>query len=50
MHLKLLFNRETGDKWHMSPLVDITDLVIEVRIWVGRCLEVLLEEDKRLYG
>ena len=34
----------------MLPLVDTTELGIEVRKWVGRWLEVLVEEDGRLKG
>ena len=32
----------------MLPLVDITDSEIEVSRWVGRCLEVLVEEESWL--
>ena len=34
--LKGRFKGETGEKWHMLPLVDITESGIEVRKWVGR--------------
>ena len=34
----------------MLPLVDITDSGIEVRRWVGRLLEVLVDENSILEG
>ena len=46
--LKGRFKGEIWEKWHILPLVDITDLGIEVRRWVVRWLEVLAEEDIRL--
>ena len=36
VNLQGKFKGDTGEKWHMIPLVDETDLGIEVRIWVGR--------------
>ena len=48
--LKGRFKGETGEKLHMFPLVEITELVIEVRKWVGRWLEVLVKQDGRLEG
>ena len=44
------FNGYTGKKWHMLPLVDTTYLVIEIRKWVGRWLEILVEGDTRMEG
>ena len=32
----------------MLALVDITDSVIEIRTWVGRWIEVLVEKDNSL--
>ena len=46
--LKGRLKGKTGEKWHMLPLVDITESGIEVRKWVGRWLEVLVEQDGRL--
>ena len=46
--LKGRFKGETGEKCHILPLQYIMDLVIEVRIWVGRWLEVFVEEDNKL--
>ena len=37
------FKVETGNKWHMLPLVYITDSGIEVRRWVGRWIGVWVE-------
>ena len=34
----------------MLPLVDTTYLVIEIRKWVGRWLEILVEGDTRMEG
>ena len=48
--LKGWFKGETGLKWHMLPLVDITELVIEVGNWVGIWLDVLVEKYGRLEG
>ena len=48
--LKGRFKGGTGEKWHMLPLVDTKKSGIEVRKWVGRWLEVLVEEDTRLEG
>ena len=31
--IKVIFKVETGGKWHMIPLVDITDSGIEIRIF-----------------
>ena len=39
-----------GEKWHMVPLVHENNSGIEVRIWVGRWLEVIVGEDKRIEG
>ena len=46
--LKGRFKGETGYKWHMLPLVDIMDSVIEVRKWVVRWIELLVYEDSLL--
>ena len=42
------FKVETGEKWHMVPLVDEIDSGIEVMRWVGIFMEVVVEEDERL--
>ena len=34
--LKGRFEGDTGEKWHMLPLVDTTESVIEVSKWLGR--------------
>ena len=46
--LKRRSKGETGEKWHMLPLVDTTELVIEVRNMAEIWLEVLVEENGRL--
>ena len=43
--LKGRFKGETGEKWHMLQLSDTIGPRIEMSKWVGRGLEVLLEED-----
>ena len=43
--LKEHFKGETGENWHMLSLLDIMESGIEVRKWVGRLLDVLVEED-----
>ena len=43
--LKRRFKGETGEKWHMLPLVDIIESGIEVRKCVGIWLEILVEKD-----
>ena len=48
--LKGWFKGKTGEKWHMLPLLDITESGIEVRKRVGIWLEVLVEEDGKLEG
>ena len=40
-----MFNVETDQKWHIMPLMEINNSGLEIRKWVGRCLEVLLEEE-----
>ena len=42
------FKEETGEKWNTLTLVYITYLGIKVRIWVGRWIEVLVDEDNLL--
>ena len=39
-----------GEKWHMVPLVHENNSGTEVTIWVGRWLEVIVGEDKRIEG
>ena len=41
---------ETGENWHMVPLVDETNSGIEVRIWVGIWMEVIVGADERIEG
>ena len=48
--LKGKLKGETGEKWHMLPLVDTMESEIEVEKWVGKLLEVLVDEDGRLEG
>ena len=48
--LKGRFKGEIGEKWHMLSLVDIKESGIEARKWVGRLLEVLVEQDEQLEG
>ena len=48
--LKGRFKGDNGEKWLMLPLVDTTESGIEVRKWVGRWSEVLVEQDGRLEG
>ena len=48
--LKGRFKGKTGETWHILPLVDIKESVIEVRKWVVRWLEVLMEQYGRLEG
>ena len=50
VELKERFKVETIEKWHMLPLVDTTELGIEVRKWVGRWLDVIVEMDGQLEG
>ena len=54
LHIMVTLNRwfkgDTREKWHMLPLVDITESGIEVRKWVGRWLEVLVEQHGRFEG
>ena len=45
--LKHRFKGETGEKWHILTLVDTTGLGIEIRRWVGRWLEIMVEEEGR---
>ena len=40
------FKWETGENWHMVPLLDGTNSGIEVMIWVGIWLEVILGSDR----
>ena len=47
---KWRFKGETSEKWHMLPLVDVTDSGIEISKWVGRCLEILVECDEITEG
>ena len=42
------FKGETGGKWHMLPLVDVTGLGIEISRLVGRWLEIMVEEEARM--
>ena len=46
--LKGQLKGDTGEKWHVLPLVEIPESIIEVRKCVGRWLEVLVEQDGRL--
>ena len=46
---KKIQGRDWG-KWHMLPLVDVTYSVIEIRIWVGRWLEIMVEDDRITEG
>ena len=46
---KIIQGRDWG-KWHMLPLVDVTYSVIEIRIWVGRWLEIMVEDDRITEG
>ena len=39
------FKGETSEKGHVLPLVDVTISGIEIRKWVGRWLEILMEDD-----
>ena len=48
--LKGRFKKETREKWCMLPLADTTGSGIEVRKWVGRLLELLVEEYRQLEG
>ena len=48
MTLNGQFKSDTGEKWHMLPLVDTMESLIEVRKWVGRWLYVLVEQYGRL--
>ena len=48
--LQVRFKGETGENWHMVPFLDETNSGIGVRIWVGRWLEVIVGENKRLEG
>ena len=48
--LKGRFKKETGEKGCMLPLADTTGSGIEVRKWVGRLLELLVEEYRQLEG
>ena len=41
--LKGRFKVVTGKKWHMMPLVDVTDSGIETRKWVEICMEIMVE-------
>ena len=43
--LKGIFKVETGRKWHMLSLVDVTDSGIKIRVWVVRWLYILVEYD-----
>ena len=44
------FKGETGNKWHMIPIVDKNKSCLEVRKWVGKLLGVFLEEEVREEG
>ena len=48
--LKGRLKGETGEKWHMVPLIDEMNFGISVKRWVRRWLEVIVEEDERLQG
>ena len=48
--LQVRFKGETGENWHMVPLLDETNSGIGVRIWVGRWLEVIVGADERING
>ena len=48
--LKGRIKGETGEKWHMLPLVEIMESGIEVRKWARIWLEVLVKEDGQLEG
>ena len=50
VNLQGRFKGETGGKWHMLPMLDDKNLGIQVKRWVGRWLEVIVGEDKRLEG
>ena len=42
--LKGSFKGETGGRCHMLPLVDVTDSGIEIIKWVGRWLDIMVED------
>ena len=44
MTLKGVFKGDTEKKCHMLPLSDVTDSVIEIITWLGRWLELLVED------
>ena len=48
--LKGRFKGKTGEKWHMFPLIYITESGIELRKWVGIWLDLLVEQDGQLEG
>ena len=41
--LKGIFKEETGKNWNILPLVDVTGSGIEISKWVGRWMEILVE-------
>ena len=41
---------ETGENCHMMPLVVVIGLGIEIRKWVGRWMEILVEKKGRTKG
>ena len=43
--LKGRFTGDTGRTWHMLPLVDVTGSGMKIRKWVGRWLEIMVEEE-----
>ena len=45
--LKGIFKGETGEKWHMMPLVDVAVSGTDIRKWVGRWLGILVDEEGR---
>ena len=41
--LKGIIKVDTGEKWHILPLVETSSLGIEIRNWEGRWLEIIVE-------
>ena len=41
---------EMGGNWHILPLVDVIGSRIEIRKWLGRYTEILVEEGGRTEG
>ena len=49
-HSEMYIQGRDGGKWHMLPLVDVTGPGIEIRKWVGRWMEIMVEEEWRIEG